>query len=454
MTQEPPATKGPVAANKLSPRPRHWRWPFLKLARSCVFTFTLLEIALRIAGIRPLPEHEEHLDARNVHPAEFIAHAQHEGWLPRPLEVRRIEPMVEHPRGFIEIRRNRSSFREDHDTPIEKTAGTLRIAVLGDSHTDGVVFNDESFANLLEEALNRSSTLPMVAPTTAASTNAEPKEYDVINAGYGDSSPYQQLWAYEQVLSKFHPNHVILCFYAGNDLTDLLRKDDRVHLDWDGQHFVHTVGTRKQDATATSPGTWERFRGVLRSSLATYQAARRLAFLGRAARLAARDNYWDRLELAADRHPGPVWQGLNQAYFFREHPKRWSDVSRMMRYVLTRFQELTQRDRTGFSLVIIPTLRQIHPQSDQAALKDAIQTLKLSADDVEYDERASDLVAALAAELDIPILDLREPFRAAVGERPDRWLFYRFDHHLNVAGHRLTAQLLEHFLAGRLSPIE
>ena len=438
MPQEPSTAKRP------SSRWRTWRSFFLKLACSCVFTFALLEIGLRLAGIRPIPAHEERLDPRNLHPIEFIARAQREGWLPWPREVRRTDPVQEHPRGVVEIRRNDCSFREDEDTPIEKPAGTFRIVILGDSHTDGVVFNDESFANRLETSLNRSAT----------KTNAGTTKYDVINAGFGRSSPYQQLWAYERVLSQFHPDHVIVCFYAGNDLTDLLRKDDRVHLDWDGQRLVHAAATHKQDTTTTSFGMWERFRSVLRNNLATYHAATRVTFLRRAVRVAASDSYRDRLELAADRHPGPVWQGLNQAYFFREHPEQWNDVSRMMRHILARFQELTQRDEIGLSLVIIPTLRQIHPQSDQAALNAAIRTLGLAEDDLDCDDRACDLAASLAAELKIPLIDLREPFRSAVAESPDLWLFYRFDHHLNLEGHRLTAELLEKFLADRLSIAE
>jgi hypothetical protein len=83
--------------------------------------------------------------------AYYIPHPQ-VGHVHRPHAERRMQ-WPEHPRGEIVFRTNNLGFREDQDTAPRKPDGTVRIMVLGDSHTDGVVWNSESFPNLLEQRL-------------------------------------------------------------------------------------------------------------------------------------------------------------------------------------------------------------------------------------------------------------------------------------------------------------
>jgi hypothetical protein len=63
----------------------------------------------------------------------------------------------EHPQGAIRYVTNNLGFRKDSDTTECKGSGVYRILVTGDSHTDGVVYNSESFPNRLETMLNLSS---------------------------------------------------------------------------------------------------------------------------------------------------------------------------------------------------------------------------------------------------------------------------------------------------------
>ena len=61
------------------------------------------------------------------------------------------EPWPERADGQWMLRTNDLGFREDAALPVPRPA--LRVLVTGDSHTDGVCNNDESFANLLEARL-------------------------------------------------------------------------------------------------------------------------------------------------------------------------------------------------------------------------------------------------------------------------------------------------------------
>ena len=113
----------------------------------------------------------------------------------------------EHPKGYIRKSTNNLGFCESEDTPELKPPGTRRFLVTGDSHTDGVVFNSESFPNQLEVLLNQGRTRPV---------------HDVLNAGVGFYGPQHYL----AVLRKFlylKPDAYIIGFYTGNDFLDAVR---------------------------------------------------------------------------------------------------------------------------------------------------------------------------------------------------------------------------------------
>ena len=137
---------------------------------------------------------------------------------------------------------------------------------------------------------------------------------------------------------------------------------------------------------------------------------------------------------------GPTWQGLNQAYYFKHHPQDWDVASGMLEYVLQEFKSCAPHD--GMYLVVIPSLRQLHPER-MAAPADLLQ---LSPDDAACDERVCDLVLELCRRLEIRAIDMRPVFRAYAGE-----LYWDTDQHINMEGHRLIAEELERRLQ---SPVE
>lgn len=111
----------------------------------------------------------------------------------------------EHPQGHVTQKTNNLGFRNDTDTdlevPLEKKKSSKRILIVGDSHTDGVVYNSESFSHQLEVLLKQ----------------AKPEfSFEVLNGGVG----YYSFYNYEAAVRNFlklKPNLVVVAVYSGND---------------------------------------------------------------------------------------------------------------------------------------------------------------------------------------------------------------------------------------------
>ena len=429
---------------------KRWRLFAFKLLFSASLTLLLLEGGLRLVGVRPVSASVPRRDAAELCADRDVAEAQRRDWIPWPTPIQSATRIPEHPRGYVEIRRNRQSLREDNEIPWRAPPGTRRIVCVGDSHTDGVCWNEESYPNRLESLLNseRGSSEPH---------DASPRgRFDVVNAGFGPSSPYQQLWAYERVHRRFRPDLLVVSFYAGNDLADLMRTDLPVRLERRDGRLEH-VGTAAAAAPSMESArnrSWlEQLKQPLRDYSSTYHALTRVAWLRRAVvrHVGMGDPYFDRIEYAALANAGPVWQGLNQAYYFHHHPDDWKEAVARQRWVLRRFQTLAEEDGIPLRLVLIPTLRMIHPETDAEALADTIRVLELDADAVAADARAYDAVRGLAEELQIKAFDLRPMFQERRRTRPDEPLYFRFDHHLNTRANEWIAAELAGEVARELN---
>ncbi len=108
----------------------------------------------------------------------------------------------EHPRGGYPVRCNSLGMRDAE--PLEDP--DLRVLVAGDSQTEGVCANDESFANSWEARLRGRSPGDRV---------------EVLNAGQGGTSP----WNYLNVLEAYadlEPDVFAPVFFGGNDFRGAL----------------------------------------------------------------------------------------------------------------------------------------------------------------------------------------------------------------------------------------
>lgn len=128
---------------------------------------------------------------------------------------------------------NNQGFRNDRDFPYEKPARTVRVLSLGDSHTQGYeVRQSATYSAVLERYLT-----------------AHGKPAEVLNAGVSGFSTAEAEAFLENEGYKYHPDVVVLGFYA-NDFEDNL-KAGLFSLDHKGnlveRKYEHLPGVRAQN---------------------------------------------------------------------------------------------------------------------------------------------------------------------------------------------------------------
>ncbi len=98
-----------------------------------------------------------------------------------------------------------SSGLRDSEHTIAKPAGITRIALLGDSSTEGMqVPLDETYGKVLERQLNQSG-----------------QKYEVINFACSGYSTGQQLLQYERDVRQYHPDIVLLLYNRGDSIENV-----------------------------------------------------------------------------------------------------------------------------------------------------------------------------------------------------------------------------------------
>lgn len=140
----------------------------------------------------------------------------------------------EYPGGAYHRRTNDEGYRDDHPTP--RAGAGLLVLATGDSHTDGVCENAESWPTRLESAL------AAARPGTSV---------EVLNAGVQNYSFYQYLGSVERALP-LQPDAVVTLCYGGNDFAEVLL----LHAYF--QHTVRPVRTSEYwDALRDAQGVHE-----------------------------------------------------------------------------------------------------------------------------------------------------------------------------------------------------
>lgn len=115
------------------------------------------------------------------------------------------QKLSEHHAGGFPVVTNNLGLREDTDTEVAKAG--LRILVTGDSHTDGMCANSESFPNRLEALLGERRPGQTV---------------EVLNAGRGGFGFHNYLGVYQK-FRHLNPDIFIIGVYLGNDFAGDLK---------------------------------------------------------------------------------------------------------------------------------------------------------------------------------------------------------------------------------------
>jgi hypothetical protein len=146
--------------------------------------------------------------------------------------VNLVKKWPEHPRGRFRTVTNSLGLR--HDAEVLRVPPDLRLIVVGDSHTDGVCDNRDSFTSIAAARL--AELLPG-------------ESVEGLNAGTGGYSFYNYLGQLERLI-EFAPDVFVVAVYGGNDFYENLAP-------W---HFFQGA-----ERPRMSPATWQRIRAVTRA---------------------------------------------------------------------------------------------------------------------------------------------------------------------------------------------
>lgn len=208
------------------------RWRKLALAGGGLAAGLLAaEIALRAGGVGfPLPYLPDEYIGTRLQPG-FSAWFRSEG------------------AALVEV--NAVGFR-DRDHGLAKPAGTLRIAVLGDSYAEAVqVPREQTFWALLEEQLGECSAVGG-------------RQVEVLNFGISGFGTAQELLTFRHYARHYQPDIVLLAFVPGNDVRNNSRRLEPVQVrpffEWDGRELRLDAAFREHPDFVKARSRWVRFK--------------------------------------------------------------------------------------------------------------------------------------------------------------------------------------------------
>jgi lysophospholipase L1-like esterase len=312
-------------------------------------------------------------------------------------------PLAAHPAGGFTFRTDNLGLRRDTPVHLSKPPGVYRILVLGDSQTEGWVNNDEHFSAQLERLLNEGPTGP---------------RFEVLNAGVSAYSPAHELLWYERHGARLQPDLVVLAFYPGNDLWDLM--DQGVFVDGvDGTEPPLRAAVRR-----VQYWMFEHSR--------IYEAA----FWATRPQPPAVPPAVEQFQAQC----GGCWsQQVAQTVALRDRP---ADAERALRRwdgIVSRLAADVRAEGGRLAVVILPTKDRVEPEDDGDLLENGMRLLNLQEADAARAAAAIEQALSSARNAGATVLDPRDAVRdGATGDR----LFYRLDWHLTPAGHRVVADAL------------
>ncbi|HTF87648.1 MAG TPA: SGNH/GDSL hydrolase family protein [Planctomycetota bacterium] len=289
-------------------------------------------------------------------------------------------PFAEYPGGAFAVKTNSFGMREDTEPAAQRPA--VRILVTGDSHTDGVCANAESYSNLLEGLLRDRAA----SEAKLRGEQLDPASIEVLNTGKGAYSFYNYLGVLERFVD-LAPAVFIVGVYGGNDFEEALSV-------W---HFYFNAGKRPRGMPV----------------------------------------YAEEVKAASAINKGAVAQGLASVRYFSTYPEQLEIANRAASEVLDNMQALCLERGIRLIVVYIPSWMEVAPDDPALRLDEMLTALGLTRADLESTTRMADAMLAHLAQRGVESLDLRSSFAAATEP-----LYWKLDCHLGLSGNRLVAREL------------
>jgi hypothetical protein len=307
-----------------------------------------------------------------------------------------------------------------HERPAAQ--GEWRVLGLGDSFAFGFgVAEEESYLARMEALL-------------------APSRVVVVNAGHIGFGPDNEARFLESEGASLRPRLVLVGFYVGNDLWNVLTGPDRAIV-VDGV-LVSRPGIRERWDRPLRPGR------ILSTSLASAppsdepSAWRRLLRRSHAYRFLSRR--WAALRAGSKADgPRPLTLLDDEAVFIREDPPEFVDGWARVRELLARMDAWCRAHRAALAVAVIPTASQVDPGRWAAA------RLRHGLRDGDFDlGKPQRILLEFGRDSGVAVIDLLPVLKRAAAE-PGGPLYFPRDAHWTPRGHDVAARALVDELRGR-----
>ena len=395
--------KGPARGRLVAAR-------LLLVLLAVLLPLAALEMAFRVAGPF-IPGNYDTGSYLTRHPRYGHYHAaNYSGWIKRDEYVVQIQTNAERQRGPA--------------VPFERTPGTFRILVLGDSFVEAAqVAEHERFIARLQELLNAGG----------------PTRYEVVDGGCGGWGAVQQLLYLQEEGPRFAADLVLLAFFPGNDVVN-----NSYELELEGNvnaalkpYFERRSGGQLAllEPDPPPPSFGEQVGFFLRERSALYNVVES----GVLQKLSLDDiwAHWRDLDARVE-----LTIREAEVYATQLDP-RWRAAWAMTDTLLGRIGAEASSQGARFGLVIVPTRAQVLPEAWRALTGSA------EGRDRAFDPmQPNNLLAGIAGRTSTPLLDLTPTFREVGRGRGAVPLYFARDQHWTAAGHDLAARTMVDWLKG------
>jgi hypothetical protein len=317
----------------------------------------------------------------------------------------------------------------DREHSVAREAGTVRIAVLGDSYAEAFqVPEEQAFWSVLETEMNGDRRL-------------EGTRIEVINFGVGGYGTAQELLMLRHRVWSFNPDVVLLGFLTGNDVRNnskILNQEDRV------PYFVHRNGNLVLDEGFLD---WYRSRQgwLARAYYRALEHSRLLRVL-KAIHYSLGRIQRDREQKELALHAGLGEIGLDEIVYREPSDPDWQEAWSVTEEVLGLMNREVRGAGSLFYVVTLTNGDQVHPDP----LRRKRLAEKLGVRDLLYPDRR---IKAIGDQEGFTVLNLAQPFQE-FAERTGTYLHgfgaSRGTGHWNEEGHRTAGRLIARALTEEL----
>ncbi|MBI1312724.1 SGNH/GDSL hydrolase family protein [bacterium] len=375
-----------------------------KLLLACLtglLAFGVAEVGLRLAGFSyPLPYFPDEFCGARLQPG-------FRGWWSKE--------------GAASIEVNSAGFR-DREHALKKPAGTIRVAVLGDSYIEAFqVPQNAMFGSVLERKLN--------ANAAAAGIN---QSFEVLSFGVSGYSTTQELLALRHHVWQFDPDIVLLAFLPANDVRGNSRElepdDCRPFFDLIDDELVPDFRFRDDPVYQYALTNRCRFKTAVINASRVAQLLYAVQSRPATGEMSEEDSTRD----------DSTEVGLDDECFRPPQTDEWESAWQLTERLIEQMQrEVTQRD-SNFAVAVLTSSLQVDPDS---AVRRAYAE-RLGVEDLSYADRR---ITELGERTGFETIILSEPLRN-YAERTGRFV-HGFSNtspgrgHWNRDGHREAARV-------------